>query len=363
MSVLKNFEKIQRIFYFAGVAPFRLNFINQKQRTVFRSIPILISFLSNMYIVSVQFYKYYLDEYGMISRLINYAYFTCATLANVTANFQCFFYESTYRNIIRSIEQLEIQCNYKFSRKISSKSIRRYYMINAMLIIGCFSISTAMVLGQAWFISLNPMDATVTAFLTTFKEFTSALTVLHFTMYVDIVRLFIVELNKHIIGSPICFYVSTKIALLKYVKLLHMETVLLIKKINNFFGWHLLVLMTHYLILITYSVYWLYLTVRVKGESFLYAGGLLYFPFFQKLQVPSGSTNYFLHFNTRYPRNYERFSSCGWGNRLWLLKEILPIVTLNIAFFYLFTVALKLEWFISKFQNLCSRLATASSVC
>lgn len=269
MSILQNFGKIQRIFYLMGLAPCHFSALNGKIKSCTRSIPILISFLSSICVVTLQIIYYYLEPYGLITKLINFAFFGFLLLSNVIVNWQCLYYKSTYENIIHRIQQLERKCNFKFTTKILYKSINLRYTINAASIVGCFAISATIVLWQAWAIGHNSI---LLGCLTTFKEFTCGLAVLHFTLYVQIVRLFIAELNKQIRFSPICFYASTKVAFLKDVKSMHMDLHKIMKEINNFFGWQLLVLTVHYIVLITYSLYWLFLNILLKGKSYSIAG-------------------------------------------------------------------------------------------
>lgn len=272
MSILQNFEIIQRIFYLMGLAPCHLSAINRKHKSWARSIPVVISFLSSICVATLQFMFFYLDKYGLVSKVLNFAFFGCVFLSNVIVNWQCWYDASIYENIIYRIQQLERKCNFKFSTKIVYKSIKLRYTIYTVAIVGCFSISAAMVLSQAWFIGDNSTKSILMSSLSIFKEFMCGLTILHFTLYVQIVRLFIAELNKQIRFSPICFYASTKVAFLKDAKSVHIDMYLLMKQINNFFGWQLLALTFHYIILLTYSLYWIFLTIHLKGKPYSFAG-------------------------------------------------------------------------------------------
>lgn len=275
MSILQRFEIIQKIFYLIGIAPCHLAAANRKHKSFFHSVPVTISFLSSICVALLQFFSFYLNKFGLMTKLINYVYFGCCLFSNVTANLQCWYLESIYRNIIHRIQRLDETSNYKFSRKIFYKPMKRRHVINAILIVGSWSISTAIVLGQAWFIGSNSIKDILMASATTFKESMCALSVIHFTLFVDIVRCFIAELNEQIHCSPICFYASTKVAFLKDVKLMHMDLFLLMKQVNNFFGWHLLILMIHYLILTLYSLYWIFLTIQEGRKGYSIAGELL----------------------------------------------------------------------------------------
>lgn len=272
MSILQHFRKIQRIFYLFGIAPWSNCSDNLKQKNCFRRLPVLISLISSICVAVLQFLSFYLESYGLINRLVNYAFFGCVLFANATANFQCWFYESIYQNLINGIRRWESDFNFKFSRKISYKLMRSRYATNAVLIIGFFSISAATVVGQAWFVGSNGTRAVVLASFTTIKELMCSLAVFHFTLYVDIVTLFTASINKQIRRSHGCFYPSAKVALLKDVKSMHMDLFLLMKQVNGFFGWHLLVLMIHYLILITYSMYWMFLTIQTTGKVYSIVG-------------------------------------------------------------------------------------------
>lgn len=274
MSILQQFKILPRIFYLFGLAPpfcaKRLR--NRKLKSCVYSTPVFISFLSSICVTALQLMSFYLDSFGLISKLLNYSFFGTVLLTNATANWQCLRHSSIYENIIRRIRSLEIECNLKFATKILYKTITLRYKISALLIIACFFISAAIVLAQAWLLASNPKNGILLACLTIFKEFMCTLGVLHFTLYVDIVRLFVAELNKQINCSPFCFYASTKVAFLKKVKLMHMNMFLLIKEINKFFGWQILCLVIHHFILILYSFYWFFLAIAKTGKSYSIAG-------------------------------------------------------------------------------------------
>lgn len=285
MSILQHFEVIRKIFYFFGLAPW-LGAIDRKHKFLFRCLPVLLSVLSSICLATWQFISYYLASYGLIAQLINYTFFTCVLFTNVTANFQCWHHESIYHSMIHRIEKLENACNSKFSRKISHKSIKRHNKTNAILILGTFSISGAIVLGQAWLIGDNPTTTFLLASSMVFKQSLCALSVVHFTLYVDVVREFIAELNEQIRSSPISLHASHKIDFLKRVKSMHMDVFLLMKQVNNFFGWQLLTLVINYLVLIIYSAYWLFLTIQRNGKGYSIAGKLLVYVFqFQMLII------------------------------------------------------------------------------
>lgn len=275
ISILQHFRKIQRIFYLIGVAPWHYCSENQIQKNCFSRLPVLISFLSSICVAVIQFSLFHLESFGLINKLVNYAFFGCLLFANVAANLQCWFGQSTYLNIINVIRRWETDFNFKFSRKIFYKSMRLSYTINAVLIIGCFLISAAIVLGQAWFVGCHPTVAVMLMFFTTVKELMCSLAALHFTFYVDIVTLLTASINKQIHRSPGCFYASTKVALLKEVKSMHMDLFLLMKEVNHFFGWQLLFVMIHYLVLIMYSMYWMFLALQTSGKIYSIVGELV----------------------------------------------------------------------------------------
>lgn len=268
MSILKNFRLFQRIYFLVGLAPC----VDQKYKGCVFIIPVFISILSTICVALLQFLFFYLKSFGPLFEVVNYVYFLIVFTSNVTAGLQCWFYKEIYQDIILRIEGLEKECNFKFSRKILYQPIKKSFIVKAFFIIGLFSISAGIVLGQAWVIGNNSKKSISLASLTILKELMCALAVLHFTLYVDIVRLFLTELNNQIRSSPISFFESTKISFLKDIKYMHMDIYLLFKQINNYFGWHLLFLMVHYLILITYNCSWIFIVVQSHGRTFSITG-------------------------------------------------------------------------------------------
>lgn len=272
MSIFQHFQIIHRIYFVIGIAPCHLCITDENDKNrVLNRVPVLVSFLCTICVASLQFSYFYLQSFGLIIKIINCAHFSSVLFSNATANLQCWYYKSIYQDIIYRIQRLESLCNYKFSKKMFIKNTKRNYILKAVFIIGFFTISAGIVLAQAWSISSSTKTVLI-ALLTVLKELMTAITVLHFTLFVDIVRKFLSELNNQIRCSPICFYASSKITFLKRVKLVHMDLFRLVKQINNFFGWNLLLLMVHYFILITYSFYWIFLTLLSNGKSFSIVG-------------------------------------------------------------------------------------------
>lgn len=260
------------MFYLFGLAPCHFSSENLELQACFRSAPVLVSILSSVCVALLQFFSFYLDSFGQISRFINYALYAVILCSNVTASWQTWYYKSIYPDIIHRVQQLETACKMRISVKMSYKSLKCWYAFKSTLLLACFSISAATVLGQAWFVGDESTRAITLATLTIFKEFMNALATLQFTLYVDILRLFVAELNKQMRWSPPCFLPATTIAYLTDVKSVHMDLFRLAQQINNFFGWHLVVLMIHYFILITYSFYWIFLTIQKEGEHYSIAG-------------------------------------------------------------------------------------------
>lgn len=257
-----------------GLASYHFSEKNQNLKNCRRRTPVGISLVVGICMTLMQFYLFYVVQFGVITTLMTYTLYVSIFLSNLSANWQCWYYESTYQNMIYLIQRLEKQFKFKFATVLSLKSMSFWYKINAALVLGCFAISAAIVLFQSWSITNRSSNAVVIALFATFKEFMCALAVLHFSLYVDIVRMFLTELNRQIRQPPICLSMSTKVLFLKDVKSIHYDIFLLMKQVNTFFGWSLLLLMINYFILITYSFYWLFFTLQVNVKSYSLIGNL-----------------------------------------------------------------------------------------
>ncbi len=278
MSILQSFERIQKVWYLIGLAPCHINAENRKDKNWFRRVPVVIFIMINISLTVLQYFSFYLKSYGLINELFYYIFYAVTLISNVTANWQCWHYGSTYQNIIHRVQLVENACKVKFAMKFSYGTIKRRYIVTALFVFGFYCLAAAVVLIQAWFIfsSENPNESILIALCTLFKDLMCVMAVLHFTLYVDIVRSFIAELNKQVsCWSPIHIHKPMRADFLKDVKIVHMDLFLLMKEINGFFGWHLLVLVIHYLVLIINQFFWIFMNLYNKGKIFSIAGELL----------------------------------------------------------------------------------------
>lgn len=273
MFLNDHFNILLKIFYWSGLAPVPpvVSQIDKKMRRYGYIVSVIVSSLLNISLIAVsvkfQFYK----SYGNIATIVNYAYIGTLSLTNLCANVQCYSYQAIHLKIICRIERIINSFNCKFSEKISVDSVVLRYKLKILLISVILFVTTALKFYESWLDGSYPIFAITS--LTIVCQCMSVLVLLHAILYIVVVDMFIVELNRRIRNAPICFYLSSKMEFLKTVKSMHMDIFKLMLQINEFFSWSLPLLVIHLAVQATYYFYWIFLILQVEW-NLLYISGM-----------------------------------------------------------------------------------------
>lgn len=179
----------------------------------------------------------------------------------LNANARCCCCKHTYQSILNLIQQIECEYKQKTLRELPIQSIALRYRLKAALILVLFFLSQGLVFAEVWRANVNYLGS---SFLISFVRITYPIQILHFILYNDILVMFMHKLNDEIKDLPDFLHSSSKIELLKFVKMMHMDLWKLVGLINNYFGWNLVFTLMYSFIYITGQLYWIYLTVHDK---------------------------------------------------------------------------------------------------
>ncbi|XP_037033771.1 putative gustatory receptor 98c [Bradysia coprophila] len=263
MFLLENFKTFSKIFYWTGLAPSPT--ISRKQQNYIFLLSVIVSLLINIgfLVISVHFPSYKL--YGNIEKIVSYTFVVSLILSNLSANAQCYYFKWVYGSINDRISKMETIFQTKFSQNIRSQTFARRYKTKVLVITIILSIVFTLKFGESWI--ENDYKSFVRYCFAFLAECLSSLVFCHVLLYISIVQLFITELNGRIGSTPIGLNSSSKMELLKTIKLLHMEIWKLMAQINTFFSFNLTFYMISLAVQTTYYLYWLFLIMQVEWNT------------------------------------------------------------------------------------------------
>lgn len=261
MFLLENFAFFSKIFYCTGLAPFPTSG-RTPQRYIFIALIITVSLLTNIgfLVISINFHSYKL--YGNIEKIVSYSFVVSLVLSNLSANIQCYYYKAAYGRISGQIFKIENILQTKFSHNINFRRFSLRYKSKVFVITILLIIDYAL----KFFESLIHYDFKLFAkyCFSCMAQLMSTVIICHVLLYISIAEIFITELNQRIQSTPIRLTSSSKMELLKTIKLMHMQIWKLMTQINTFFSFNL----TFYIVALaaqtTYYLYWLFLIMQVE---------------------------------------------------------------------------------------------------
>lgn len=262
MFVLEHFNFILRVYKFIGLTPIYEK-VDTTLKRVLHILPvILLSFFSLCIAIYLLVFPHF-ESYSSIHTIINFASQISFLLIIFTANCQCFCYKSIYHNINHRIRQIEKRGSEKFWVKFPV-TIKFNYILKMVFVFVLFVVSQGLVLVEVLQTVPTSSSHIWSSFLTSLLRLIYPLAALHVILFSDIVTMFILELNEQIRNSISFYHSSSKIEVLKNIKLMHMDLWKLVTQINHFFGWNLLFLIINSFINITYQLYWIFLALELK---------------------------------------------------------------------------------------------------
>lgn len=145
-----------------------------------------------------------------------------------------------------------------------------YYRLKVLLILTLFVASQSLLFAEVLIVSGS--SKLKSWFLTASLRSIYPIAILHVVLYGDLITMFIEEVNVQLRNSPKCSSTSSRIEVLRNVKLLHMDVFKLAVQINTFFGWNLLVLIINGFIYIIKQLYWIFLAIELRWHKLAVIG-------------------------------------------------------------------------------------------
>lgn len=264
MVMLERFNFLLRMCQFVGFAPISLTTRNMKKANFVDNfvnlIPTALTTFFSLCIAYFLLLRPHFESYGPIHGIINTASLLILFLIVLSGNCQCFFSKSIHRNINYKIRQIE--------QKMFAEHESKFYIayrLKMLVIFFLFFLSQGLVFYEAYLASAS--EGMMSSFFTSLFRFIFPVAVLHVVLYSDIVANFIQQLNLKIKTTPTCYHSSSKVELLKNVKLMHMDLWKILTEINRYFGWNLLFLVINSFVYITYQLYWIFVTLQHNWDK------------------------------------------------------------------------------------------------
>lgn len=273
VMLLESFKFFSKIFQILGFAPINVTTKDTKNNNFVNNfvnlIPTTLTTCISLAIAYFLLIHPHFESYGPIHGIINSASLLNLSLIVLTGNGQCLFYKSIHRNINYQINEIER----KIYTETSIKSpFHIAYRLKILLIFFLFFLSQGLVFYEAYLASASGM---LSSFFTSLFRFVFPVAVLHVVMYSDIISNFIRQLNRKIRNSSTCLHSSSKVEILKNIKVLHMDMWKVLMQINRYFGWNLLFLVINSFVYITYQLYWIFVTLQQDWDKLGVIGRLL----------------------------------------------------------------------------------------
>lgn len=260
MFVLDNFVQLLRLYKLIGLTPISEPATTNLRHFIY-TLPVILSSFVCLCIATFLLVFPHFESYSSIHTIINFASQISFLFIIFTANCQCFWYKSTYRNIIHQIGQIEKRGKERFWIKFPV-NIKLNFTLKATVVFVLFSVSQGLVFAE---VLLTPVTSHIwSSILTSLLRLIYPLAALHVILFGDIVTVFILELNEQIRSLNTFSHLASKIEFLKNIKLMHMDLWKLVTQINIFFGWNLLFLIINSFIYITYQLYWIFLALELQ---------------------------------------------------------------------------------------------------
>lgn len=253
MSIIKRCGSFLFIFYVIGIAPFHSKSYDKNAKS---KRYLVSAAISSIIIISVTVFFAYSSSgtLGHFSMIVNWFSLLSASSFSLTSIFQCCYYPSTYRALIKQIDKIQINLEEKFPDEngpiaaFPTTYKRKVFFLFFFLLVS--TISGSMLMWNLF--GINGVIITVTQI---WLSLFSGLVVAHCVLYVDTVQLFFRVLNLQIENSAESLQSCKKIEFLMYVKSMHLDLWTLVNQINEFFSWALFFFTINYMIYMVYDLY------------------------------------------------------------------------------------------------------------
>lgn len=269
-SSLKSFNIFLCTFSVFGLAPFLTMRTKIGVKRVLSPLVPLTVLLANLsqFSLLLRIANGTLD--GKVHETLFYCYFFLIILSNIVGNIQCSVYSTAYLDMSRQINNIERLFKIKFHNRVDFKGCHKTFRRKFWIIISVLIFATLINFwNHGWSFSTDQLLRCIVTIL----ELMSTLVSLHPVLYVDLVNVFILELNKTLIKNKDGQFQASSVGIickdLKSLKFIHFEVWYLAQKINEYFGWGFVFLIIKYFIDILYLLYWIFIEIAELGWNSL----------------------------------------------------------------------------------------------
>lgn len=136
---------------------------------------------------------------GPIEIILTYLALLSSLLVILTANWQWFYHKSLYQNAVYRIQKLENSYRIEFSENLPFQSMANHYRRRVLSIYIIFLVSQGLVFCEASLASA--WHSTLSSIFTSLSRSMCPMAVLHFSLYSDIIAIFLQEINQQVRNS------------------------------------------------------------------------------------------------------------------------------------------------------------------
>lgn len=273
MFQYKEYKYFSRTIFLLGLAPLSIEKGKQKKFEMKVVIKLFLNKIIPICVVLITLSQFSLLLHmvegtmeGLIHTILFYGYFVLVASSNIVGNVLCLVQQAAYVDIINHIDQVERLFMIKFSKMIDYRTSRSLFKMKLFIIFSilmCATLTSYCING--WQLNKIALLRTVVTLL----EITSSCICLHPVLYIDVVNLFVQEMSDTLKKPDKLFAppvdMLQKCNTLKNLKSIHFKLWNLVRKINLYFGWNLLFLLSKFFIDITYNLYWIFIEFHKFG--------------------------------------------------------------------------------------------------
>lgn len=193
---------------------------------------------------------------------------SCDILRTISVLIQCIFYKSLIIEIISTFQQIDSIFTIHFQYEISYKNLWKTYTRKMSLMVCAFLQAVIIIICRSILYNTFIPHAVQMKLL----QIQTAATFLHIIFYIEVLSFYIDQLAYVVDNNKLSFREESVSILmarnsrnyirirnkLNSIKIVHFRLYEVSKKINNLFGWCMVVLFLHVFISTVHSAYWLF---------------------------------------------------------------------------------------------------------
>lgn len=212
-------------------------------------------------------------------------YMIMETLVALTLHTNVFFHESTLKLALDSVQFLLDFCRSKFQFKISMDEYFRE-TCRTFIEVSSICLGAVFIYGAVRIFAIQRKDG----YLSFFKDalyMSTPIGIMHFVFYINLIKYMMKQLNAILMQQHVCTFCKyvnyghghehgiqmkcrqylcddIRLTSIKRMKLIYYRIWRATQHINDFFGWPVAAILMQNFVVISFSLYWLYIAVTTK---------------------------------------------------------------------------------------------------